>query len=95
MWHTAASYSDKEGMMKGDRIMCGECKKGEMVADERVLIGFEIVSDGKGGYEYTGNKKYEVPSEEDDIIVRCVECGYDMVIWELKELQSVDGIVYA
>jgi hypothetical protein len=86
---------DKEGIMKGSRIMCGECKEGEMVADERVLIGFEIVSDGKGGYEYTGNKKYESPSEEDDIVARCVECGHDTEIWNLKNLQSVDGIVYA
>lgn len=81
--------------MQGQRILCAKCKKGEMVAEELVQIGYRIVSDGKGSYDYTGERAYENNSNDDDVLARCRECGHDTEIWNLKNLEAVDGIVYA
>lgn len=79
----------------GKRILCGVCRKGEMVADELVLVGFEIVSDGKGGFDWTGNRLYENSGQGDDIVARCRECGHDLPISDLRGLVEQNGEVFA
>lgn len=77
------------------KILCGECREGEMVAEELVQVGFEIVSDGKGSFDWTGNRLYENNGEGDDIVARCRSCGYDIPLDSLRGLVEEDGEVYA
>lgn len=53
--------------------VCG----GEIVSNEMVVISYEIVSDGAGGWEYGGNKIDEFPFEGPlDYLFTCRSCGW-------------------
>jgi hypothetical protein len=51
---------------------------GEIVSNEMVVISYEIVSDGAGGWEYGGNRVDEFPFEGPlDYLFTCRKCGWN------------------
>lgn len=50
---------------------------GEIVSNEMVVISYEIISDGNGGWEYGGNRIDEFPFEGPmDYLFTCRKCGW-------------------
>jgi hypothetical protein len=68
---------------EGGKVECPKCG-GEVVARELVQVGYEIATDGKGGYEYTGNRLYENgdPFELSEAV--CRECDWSLVLTGVK-----------
>ena len=51
---------------------------GEIVSEELEVVGYEIVSDGLGGWEYKGEKAYSYGDDQSrgSYFFNCVKCGW-------------------
>lgn len=50
---------------------------GEIVSEELVAVGYEIASDGAGGWDYIGQIAYHNPLDGgSDFMFRCGSCGW-------------------
>ena len=49
---------------------------GEVVSEELVFTGYEIASDGAGGWDYVGNIMYHVPDDSAPYVFTCIACGW-------------------
>jgi hypothetical protein len=49
---------------------------GEIVSEELIYTGYEIVSDGAGGWDYAGNISYHVPDDSAPYAFACTSCGW-------------------
>ena len=51
---------------------------GEIVSEELEIVGYEIVSDGVGGWEYKGEKAYSYGDDHgySSFVFNCVKCGW-------------------
>ncbi len=49
---------------------------GEIVSEELIYTGYEIVSDGAGGWDYAGNISYHVPDDSAPYAFACTACGW-------------------
>ena len=51
--------------------------EGEITSNEAVIISYDIISDGDGGWEYGGNRVDEYPFEGTmDYLFTCRKCGW-------------------
>lgn len=60
---------------------------GEVVSEELIFTGYEIVSDGAGGWDYAGNISYRVPDESAPYVFVCTSCGWK----EDHDFTVIDG----
>ena len=59
-----------------DRITHKGCE-GEITSNEAVIISYDIISDGDGGWEYGGNRIDEYPFDGTmDYLFTCRKCGW-------------------
>ena len=65
---------------------------GEVVSEELVFTGYEIASDGDGGWDYVGNVAYHVPDDSAPFVFVCVKCGWKedhlLVVIEGSEMRG-------
>ena len=67
---------------------------GEIISEEAVFNGYEIASDGLGGWDYVGNIAYTVEDDSSPYQFYCGSCGWKedhlLVIIEGAEMRGKD-----
>lgn len=77
-------------MEAGKQVRCPRCG-GEVVAQELVQIGYEIVTDGEGRWEWTGNRLYENGDLFEQVEAVCRECDWSLVMAGM--MLNDDGVI--